>query len=166
MLKKSDVGMPVSIKRTNPGWLKRLTKSMESQEQLAVGIPVNSEGSSAKYEDGTSILLVATVNNFGSPSRNIPARPFISLSSEPMIEKTAPIAESLIPVLNQGKASIADILQQMGPPAVDVMQQTINDLKEPPNAASTIIKKKGSANPLVNTKLLVQSINFAVRKPK
>lgn len=95
----------------------------------------------------------------------IPERPFLTMAAEPMIEATIPIAERLIPKLNEGKASAADILEKMGPFAVSAMQETIENIKNPPNAPSTV-RKKGSNNPLEDTGLLVQSITHGVRSSR
>lgn len=92
----------------------------------------------------------------------IPARPFMSLAQEPMIEATAGIAETLIPALNAGKITPHQLLKEMGPPAVGAMKNTIVELDSPPNAASTIRKKK-SDNPLEDSGRLDQSITYAVR---
>lgn len=156
--------MPITVKRSNPNALKKLLKRIKSAEnaELAVGIPVGSTGASAQYPDGTDVLLVAAVNNFGSPSRGIPAREFMSESAEPMIEATTPIAEGLMHLMNSGDVTAEEILEKMGPFAVSAMQDTIDAINTPANAESTI-KAKKSSNPLINTRLLVQSITSAVR---
>jgi hypothetical protein len=53
----------------------------------------------------------------------------------------------------------------IGAKAAAIMKNTIRDLKEPPNAPSTVAKKK-SANPLVDTGLLMQSVTWELRKHK
>ena len=39
----------------------------------------------AQYEDGTSVALVAVVHEYGSPSRNIPARPLFRPTRQKML---------------------------------------------------------------------------------
>lgn len=161
------MSVSVRVKRLNPSALAKIIRRIKKVNggELAVGIPVGSQGSSAKYPDGTPLLLVAAVNNFGSPSRNIPARAFMSLSAGPMIEATAPIAEKLAKLINSGKATAEQVLEKMGPFAVGAMQETIEGISDPPNAESTI-KAKGSSNPLEDTGLLVQSITYSARGKK
>lgn len=42
--------------------------------------------STSKYEDGTSIALVAMVHEYGSPSRGIPARPLFRPTRQKMLK--------------------------------------------------------------------------------
>ena len=160
--------MSVKVIRKNPGALEKILKRMKRTKDtvLAVGIPVGGTGASAKYPDGipvgADLLMVAAVNNFGSPSRNIPARPFMSDAQEPMLQVTLPIAENRVPLMNKGKVTAVQILEQMGPPAVAALQETIVSFRAPANAISTV-KSKGSSNPLFDTGLLKRSITYAVR---
>jgi len=52
-------------------------------------------------------------------------------------------------------------LRRLGSVAVGDVQRTIRDIKQPPNAPSTI-RKKGSDNPLIDTGRLRQSIEYAI----
>lgn len=51
----------------------------------------------------------------------------------------------------------------IGAKAAAVMKNTIRDFDNPPNAPSTIARKK-SDNPLVDTGLMMQSVTWDVRK--
>lgn len=154
--------MSVTIKQKNPGWLQKLLKAYDNQDVLAVGYPASETGS-IRYPDGTSVILVAAVNNFGSSGRGIPARPFMTEGAEPAIEATAPIAAALIPLLNQGKVTPADILKDMGPFAEAAFKKKLTDGPWEPNAPSTIADK-GSSRPLIDTGLLRNSLTHVVRK--
>lgn len=150
---------------TNPNWLKdKLKQYKEVQDVLAVGFPKGTDGASTRYPDGTQVAFVATVNNFGSKSRNIPKRPFMSLSKKPALEKVLPIQNRLLPKFNEGKITAAQILETCGPFAVSEFQKTITDLKTPPNSDETIARKK-SSNPLIDTGLMRQTVTYVVRKP-
>jgi hypothetical protein len=154
--------MSVTIKQTNPGWLQKLLKSYENEDVLAVGYPASETGS-IRYPDGTPVILVATVNNFGSASQNIPARDFMGEGAEPAIEATAPIAAALIPLLNQGKVTPAQILKDMGPFAEAAFKAKLTEGPWVPNAPSTI-REKGSSRPLINSSLLRNTLTHVVRK--
>ncbi len=154
----------VKITRKNPKFVKDLLKRYQNEAVLAIGYPANTKAVGIKYPDGTPVVLVAAVNNFGSASRGIPARPFMQLGQEPALKAVEPIAKALVPLLNEGKLTIADMLEDMGAPAVAEFKQAITDLKTPANAPSTIARK-GSSNPLVDTGLLRSSLTYAVRKP-
>lgn len=155
----------VVIKRKNPGWLEKLLARYRNESELAIGWPAGSRATSIRYPDGTSVVLVAAVNNFGSQSRGIPARPFMTESQAPAIAATAPVAAKLMPQLNAGRISAAEILERMGPFAVGAFQTTITDFAWTPNAASTVADKK-SSKPLLDTGLMRSSLTYVVRKPR
>lgn len=185
----------MNVTQKNPGWLKKLLKACEDGPMLAVGWPVGTSGVSARYPDGTPVLLVAAANNFGAHinhpggtgytvtdkgarfQRNdagpvqgrtaahvidIPARDFMTPGGVNAVAATEPIKAALIPALNRGKVTIEGILEHMGPFAQAGVQKAIADLKDPPNAPSTI-RQKGSDNPLQDTGQLVQTVTYAVR---
>lgn len=156
--------MSVVIKQTNKGWLEKLLKSYGQEAELAIGWPRSTEAVGIRYPDGTSVVLVAAVNNFGSSSRGIPARPFMSESAQPAVIATQPVAETMIRIVNRGKATIEDALTEMGPYAVGAFQTTITDHAWVPNAPRTVLEK-GSDKPLIDTALMRNSLTFVVRKP-
>lgn len=97
----------------------------------------------------------------GAYSGSIPARPFL----RPGVENVAPtlvlLAEVQIPKVLSGELTMLQILQQMGQMAEDGVRTQITNLKDPPNAKSTI-RKKGSDNPLIDTGNLRQSIRYVI----
>lgn len=154
----------VKIQQKNKGWLGKLLKRWGTQDELAIGWPAGTANVGIRYPDGTPVVLVAAVNTFGSQSRGIPARPFMQQSAEPAIEATVPVSAALIPALNAGKIDKAGILQHMGPYAVAAFQRTITTATWAPNHPETI-RRKQSAQPLIDTGLMRQSLTFLVRKP-
>lgn len=156
--------MSVIIKRKNPGWLEKLVKRYGERAELAIGWPASTSAVGIKYPDGTQVAFVAAVNNFGSASRNIPARPFMTESAAPALKATAPVAAIMVKAVNRGKATTEQALQEMGPFAVGAFQTTITDTAWVPNAARTV-REKQSAKPLIDTGLLRSSLTFVVRKP-
>lgn len=92
---------------------------------------------------------------------SIPARPFL----HPGVENSAPLftklAELMIPKVLTGEFAMRTLLEQMGNMAESSVKQAITDLKDPPNARSTIAKK-GSDNPLIDTGNLRQSIRYVI----
>lgn len=154
--------MTVEVRHKDPNWLKRLLQRYRNESVLAVGYPASETGGIA-YPDGTPVVLVAAVNNFGSATRGIPARPFMTEGAEPAIAATAPIVEALIPALNAGKATIDDILKEMGPFAEAAFKEKITQGPWEPNAQQTV-DEKGSSVPLIDTGLLRNSLTHVVRK--
>lgn len=157
--------MSVRIIQKNPGWLEKLVKSYDNRSVLAIGWPRSTGAVGIKYPDGTSVVLVAAVNNYGSASRGIPARPFMSESAEPAVKATAPVAATMVRIINRGKATPEDALREMGPFAVGAFQTTITDHAWVPNAPYTV-QQKGSAKPLIDTGLLRSSLTFVVRSSR
>lgn len=153
--------MTVEIRQKNPGWLQRLLKRYSSDSVLAVGYPASETGG-ISYPDGTPVVLVAAVNNFGSATRGIPARPFMSEGAEPAIAATAPIAEALIPALNAGKATVEQILGEMGPFAEAAFKAKITEGPWEPNSQVTT-ELKGSSQPLIDTGVLRNTLTHVVR---
>ncbi len=92
----------------------------------------------------------------------IPRRDFMGPGGKLAIENTRGIVKMMVPKINQGKATKSDALHIMGPVAVSAFQTAIEQIKTPPNAASTIAKKR-SDNPLEDTGLMKNTITFAVR---
>lgn len=95
----------------------------------------------------------------------IPARDFMNQGGVRALEKTQPISAKLVKKLNRGEITITEILKILGPVAVAEFQQTIIDIKDPPNASSTVAEKK-SSNPLVNTSLMNQTLTSSVRNSR
>lgn len=109
------------------------------------------------------LALQAYIKEHGSPAYRVPPRPFL----EPGIEKHLDLVESGM------KAALQDVLdggdgraqrERLGATmAAKVQAYFQEDNGWPPNAPSTI-KKKGSAQPLVDTGALRQSITYIIRQ--
>lgn len=150
------------VTQRNPKWLDRLLRQYEGRDELAIGFPVGSKGASARYPDGTSLLMVAAVNNFGSLDGHVPRRPYMELGADKSHEQTAPMLPGLIRQINALQMTKTEALKILGPVAVGQHQAAIVERKDPANAASTI-ERKQSDNPLIDTGLLRQSVTFNVR---
>lgn len=139
------------------GALKDLARKLEGDMRVLAGVPKGA----GTYEDGLTLATIAAVNNFGSADGKIPARPVLG----PAIEKGAPqyqrLAEVMIPKVLTGEMTMRILLEQMGQLAEGHIKQEITDLKDPPNAPSTIAAK-GSDNPLIDTGAFRQSIRYVI----
>jgi len=112
----------------------------------------------ATYPDGTPVASVAFWQEFGTST--IPARPYfrrmIAAESPTWGPKMAKLA----------KATNYDGQQVLGIMGEDIkggLQQSINDLTDPPLAPSTI-KAKGFDKPLIDTGHMLNSITTKVNK--
>jgi phage gpG-like protein len=167
-----------TVRQKNPGWLGKLVRRYQGGPVLAMGWPVGTSGAGTRYPDGTSVVMVASVNQFGATIQHpggkvgknqagphqidIPARDFMTPGGKAAQAATEPIKKALLPALNAGKVTKEQILGHMGPFAEAALKKAIADFTDPPNAPSTI-RRKGDDNPLEDTRLMVQSVTHVVR---
>lgn len=122
-------------------------------------ICVGFQAGDGSYENGTDIVDIASYNEFGTST--IPARPFMQQSWENHeSELQSACEEALASVSNGGGAQEA--CDKIGAIGVKLVQQEIVDGGFVPNAPSTVLKK-GSAQPLIDTGTMRQSVHYVVR---
>lgn len=112
-----------------------------------------------KYKTGKDVTSVARYNDQGT--KRIPERPFMIPAGNKAANKT-------INITVQSIASGLDEQQALSKAAImfkNAIQREITNLKEPPNAESTILKK-GSSNPLIDTGLMRSKVEWKLRLPK
>lgn len=116
--------------------------------------------------DDVSVAEIAFWNEFGTRRPNgqthIPERPAFRKAAA---ELAGPRAQAFIrEELKKADdpASTERALERVGLYAQEVLRRHIVDLRDPPNAASTI-DQKGSSNPLVDTGQLAHSVSFEVK---
>jgi hypothetical protein len=113
----------------------------------------------AKYPDGTSVAMVATIQDFGAPRAGIPPRPFFrNMVAAKAPEWPAAIEATLV----HNNYDAQRILNQVGEAIKGQLQQSIIDLKEPPLAPATI-KRKGFDKPLIDTSHMLNSVDYEIR---
>lgn len=155
--------MSVKFKQSNPDFFKKLFKRYTDKDLIALGFPAHTKGTTTRYPDGEQVAFVATINEFGSRSRNIPSRPFLKIGTKKVLKETNSLYKAGLRLINTGKENKSSIYNKIGAKAVDIVQQTITDIKDPPNKPSTIDKKK-SSNPLIDTSLMRNTVTWAIIK--
>ena len=133
--------------------LDKIARKLKSGGTVRVGFL---EG--ATYPDGTSVALVAAINEFGAPSRGQPPRPFFRRM---IAAKQGEWPAAIEAGLKANDYDVARTLAQAGEGIAGQLRQSIVDLVDPPLAASTI-KAKGSSKPLVDTGHMLNSVEFEV----
>jgi hypothetical protein len=123
-----------------------------------VGFP-----SGINYEDGTGVASVAAIQEFGAPARNIPARPFIRPTVQEKKDTWSNIIAKSIPKVVENQMSAFDVLDLVGMAAAADIQTKISSIYSPPLSPITI-RRKGSAKPLIDTGLMLASVQNAVNK--
>lgn len=114
------------------------------------------------YDDGTSLAEVAAYNELGSSTS--PARPFMRQSFENHGSELQKACDNVNAVLAKG-GTAEQALNTLGVFCKGLVQEEIVEGGFAPNAESTI-KQKGSAQPLIDSGLMRQSVNYVVRKRK
>lgn len=150
------MGVKVEKDANNIPKLLKLIEQLQSK-RVEVGIL----GDSGSYDDGTSILLIAQVHEFGAPSINIPERSFLRAYFDENEKQIYSEMEALLYKTLDNLGSANGFYEYMGEYLIGEVKNYIVKLKSPPLKASTI-KAKGSSNPLVDTGRLVDSIDYRV----
>lgn len=131
-----------------------------SEQEITVGFP---EGKQKAYPDGTSVVAVAAANCFGT--KNIPMRNFMGYAALDIRKRCGPILKAMAE-LEAGKVGQMPKLQNAaGLLAENSIKQAIIDLRDPPNAPSTIARK-GSSNPLIDTGHMKSAVTYIIRKKR
>jgi hypothetical protein len=128
--------------------------------QFKAGEPYVKVGflSGATYPDGTSVALVAAVNEFGAPSRGQPPRPFFR---NMIAAKQGGWSQAVANLMKANHNDVAKALDLTGQAIKGQLQQSIIDFTDPPLKASTI-KAKGFDKPLIDTSHMLNSADYEV----
>ncbi len=148
--------MPVSARGGDrfAAKLREIARRLGADPYVKVGFP---QGST--YPDGTSLPLVAAVNEFGAPSRGQPARPFMRNTIKKHGKEWPKAAAKL---LKANDYDAKKTLALVGEGIKGQLQQSIHDLVAPPLAQSTI-DRKGFSKPLIETSFMWKSITVEVK---
>lgn len=138
-------------------------KFMRQLKELAdLEVCVGFQSGDGTYDGGADVAEVAAYNELGSSTS--PARPFMRQSFENHESELQKACDDVNNTLSKG-GTAQQALTRLGTFAKGLVQEEIVDGDFAPNAESTI-KQKGSAQPLIDTGLMRQSVNFVVRKRK
>lgn len=119
------------------------------------------------YDDGTPVAYVAAIHEYGSPSNGIPPRPFF----RPTLTKNKKKWVATVGAAIKSGASLENALEMVGLLASADVKQTLSEITEPPLKESTIRARnrkyksksnKVSTKPLIDTRLLFDSISYSV----
>ena len=114
--------------------LESIARKIARPATLRVGFLEN-----ATYPDGTSVAMVAAINNFGAPEKGIPARPFFTKMVE---EKSGAWGNALVGRLKAAEWDVGAALNMMGQGIANQLVQSIDETNEPPNSMATNLLKQ------------------------
>lgn len=135
-------------------YLQRIAARADKSATLRVGFL---EG--ATYPDGTSVPMVAAIQEFGAPSKGIPPRPYFR---NMIAAKKASWGPAIGDLLVSNGYDAEKTLGQAGMGVKGQLQQSIRDLTSPALAPATVAAK-GFDKPLVDTGHLLNSVDFDVK---
>lgn len=146
-------------------------------KRVLVGIPAEKD---QRPGDPIGNAALGYIHNYGSPARNIPARPFLEPGIEAAIPDITPQLEAAArAALDGDSASVDQHLGRAGQLAVNSVQATIAAGIPPPLQPATVARRRirtpGSSYrrramtpadviPLVDTGALLRSISWVIRK--
>lgn len=126
---------------------------------------------SAKYENGTPVALVAVVQEYGSPSKGIPPRPFMRTTADEKRAEWQRDSHVLAKAVVNGTMAPDAVLQGLAQKAEGDVRRAISKVSTPPLSERTIAararrhsKGKASTKPLVDTGLLLNTLTSQVGK--
>jgi hypothetical protein len=132
--------------------LAKIIKSTEGHPRVSVGFLRD-----ATYPDGTSVAMVATVQEFGG-GNNIPPRPYFRFM---VAEKSGSWPDAVAANLKATDYDGHKTLDRMGQGIKGQLQQSIKDTNDPPLAPATI-KRKGFDKPLIDTGVMINSVDYRI----
>ncbi|MGV3346410.1 hypothetical protein ACGVWS_11965 [Enterobacteriaceae bacterium LUAb1] len=133
------------------------TEEELSSKQVKVGFI-----DGATYPDGTSVAMVAAINEYGNPANNQPPRPFFRNA---VSEKQKDWSDTVSRGLRAGK-SVDTVLEAVGAQVQGDVQESISELMEPALSPTTISMRRSRGNvsvkPLVDTRVMIGDVNYEV----
>ncbi len=133
--------------------LAKISENVTNAASVKVGFLAGST-----YPDGTSVPMIAAINEFGAPSRGQPPRPFFRSMVR---EKSASWGPALGALLKANDMDAHKALELAGEGIKGQLQASIVALTSPPLAASTIARK-GNSKPLIETGHMLASVGVEV----
>lgn len=113
--------------------------------------------SDSKNSDGLFLAFIGAVNDFGTKDGRIPERPWMRGWFDSNIAKITKLFQVMSQKILDGVLTPEAALKMIGAWGENELKKEITNLRTPPNASSTI-KKKKSSNPLIDTGQMRNSI--------
>lgn len=114
--------------------LKEIARKVKTKANVRVGFLEN-----ATYPDGTPVAMVAAIQEFGAPSRNIPPRPYFRTMVK---EKSDSWADATSNLLVSNNFDAIKTLNQVGAGISGQLQESIKKQNQPPLSKVTLMLRK------------------------
>lgn len=136
-----------------------INRAIGLRDSVLVGLPEGSVDS-----DGDDLVLIGAAHEFGSISRNIPARPFLRPALRKNVNKYGRILQQKATAILLGRMSLHQALSLVGQAAqADVQKYIVAHQGFDPLKPATI-KRKKSSKPLIDTGQMRQSIRYRIER--
>jgi len=129
----------------------------QAKELEGAGAKVGVFGDATR-DDGADMVLIAAANELGTDT--IPARPFIRGAYGEHKQDLGSTKDRLVGLVFRGTIDVERAVGLLGEKHAGQIQEYMTALDKPPNAPSTIAGKRGSTNPLIDTKQLLRSVTW------
>ena len=126
----------------------------------------------SKYENDISVAYVATIQEYGYPPQNIPARPFMRPTIIQKQKEWKVIAESGAKAILKGTRTIDNVMEAIGLKAAGDIRKTISLIWSPPLSPLTIqarLRKRSNkkvvgnlTKPLIDTGIMFGTLTNTV----
>lgn len=156
--------MSFKLKVDKSGW-ERMKKELLKGSDLEVQVGIVEPTYYGSDNDNLSVAQVWQWQEEGLPAQNIPTRPAIRTGFMTPVKKGSYdklFAESMQRIA-EGKSTFKQEYERMGIKARSDLKKAVADWDTPPNAPFTIAEK-GFNNPLIDSGLLYESIDYKVDK--
>ena len=137
------------------GW-DRIKREMAKAKGSCTKVGILAADAEEQYEDGTDLVTVAAVNEFGTD--DIPERSYLRSATDEEMNKVNRIIAGELDKIHRGTSTVEQSLGRVGEYMASKVRQKIVAIQNPPNAPATIARKK-SSSPLIDTGQLRQSID-------
>lgn len=154
----------MAVSDIDKGWhrikreLRKLDKSFTKvglPQEGAVASPQREGSGREPFSEMSELVCVGAANEFGT--KRIPERSFLRSATDENVRSVENVKDKEYSKLLSGTINHKQALSGVGEFLTGKVKLKIRNLKMPMNAPSTIARKK-SANPLVDTGQMVQSI--------
>lgn len=148
------------ITRTDAGALARIVENVRSMglNNVEVGLPDGGQHS----DTDLSMHELGMVHEYGSPTRNIPARPFIEPPIKDNVEKYKRMMRDQALKLIFRRTTLNNALSLVGEAGKADIQKYMLSANFTPLSAATI-ERKGSSKPLIDTGQMRNAITYEVK---
>jgi hypothetical protein len=116
-----------------------------------------------KAADGAlGVAAIGAANEFGVPTKNVPARPWLSRACDELGQQWMARGEAALDRASTTGADFFAVLLGMGEIVASGIRRTIDAVLQPPKAASTLRKDPSKTHPLIDTSTMKNSVRSRI----